>query len=277
MKNEIKIIIGIILFSFIPILVKFGESINIFQLSFSRVLIATVFIYFITKKTKINKKDYFSILLFGIFHVATILTSFYALKTLTVSLATILLFAANIYFYLISIFVFKEKITLKKSFALLLTIIGFFFIFSGKDILGPACFFEYIIATSSGIFMALVFSYGKFLRKKYDEKLLTLSQNFIGTILLIPFVFSVPFIFSFQNISIVMLIGIFCTAIPFLLIYNAFKKMEGTKISILMSLNIPLPIVLAGLIFLEVPLIAEMVGIGLIFISSILVSFRNSS
>ncbi|MBC8500941.1 MAG: EamA family transporter [DPANN group archaeon] len=279
--DKLSILIGVVLFSFIPIIVRFGSNINLFQLSFFRTFISamSLFIFFLisrNQRLRINK-NILLLFLFGLFHAATIVTSFRAINTLTIALATVFLFAGNIYLYFFSFLFLKERFTIKSLITLTLSVVGLILICSKKELITHASGFDYIIAVSSGIFMSLVFIYGKVLRKSYDENSLTFFQNLIASVILIPAILIKPINTSFQSINIYLLIGVICTAIPFVLLYKGMKSVQTNVLSVLMTLNIPLPIIFGAIIFKEIPGLVEIIGIAIMIIATIIVSTTNIS
>jgi drug/metabolite transporter (DMT)-like permease len=269
--NKIKIVIGVILFSLIPIVIKRYNEVNISSLSFMRVLITSIFIFLIWHKRKLINLKTLKIkhILFGIFHGATILSSFYAIEKLSVTLATLLLYLGNIYLFIFIKIKDREMFKLKEIIAISFSFIGMFIIFYDKTLLNNLTFFSLFVSISSGIFYALSFLYARIISKKESGINLTFTQNFIATIILIPFIFSQGIQFSNNDIIAYLIIGIFLTAIPFILIYSSIKKMNGNQITNILALNIPLPIIFAAIFINEKINSNQIIGTILIILTSI--------
>lgn len=266
-----KVIFGVFLFSLIPIAIIIFKDTEIISLSYMRVLITTLFILIVWNKTKIkfNKIKDIRYILFGIFHGSTILTSFYAIKNMSVTLATLLLFFGNIYLFIILKWFQNEKFILKEVGILLISVIGMSLVFFEGNITNNIKIFALIMAIASGVFYALSFVYAKILSKKDSGINLTFIQNLIATGVLLPFILKKGISFSLNDITAYIIIGIVLTAVPFLLIYSEMKYLKSNEIANLLILNIPLPIIFAAIFLGEKIELLPGIGAGMIILSSI--------
>ncbi|MEI7719264.1 MAG: DMT family transporter, partial [archaeon] len=119
--------------------------------------------------------------------------------------------------------------------------------------------------------MELVYTLSKTF-KKYDKVSLTFWQNLIA----IPFVLPLLFIdfpkFSLFDTGIVLLLGSLFTAVPFILIFKGFGKVDAQKGSIVIMLDIVFAVIFAWLIFQEIPSIITIIGGILILIGSYIIT-----
>ncbi|QQG38427.1 MAG: DMT family transporter [Candidatus Woesearchaeota archaeon] len=280
MKKEtiglIQIIVASILFGFIPILVRFGSNVNVQSLSFFRVLIAAlsilIFYSFINKINLLKlKKERWKLVLFGAIHGFIILGYFLSIQFLSIVSSVLLLYSASIWIVIFSNLILKEKITKMTLFSLILAFIGVIFVLS------PANFFikESLIGSIAGIVAAIGFGLVYVLSKTfktYDKVSLTFWQNTIAIPFLLPLVLIDIPKFTYTDILIVIFLGVFCTAVPFILVFKGFEKVRAQKGGVVILLDIIFPIIFALLIFKEIPSIEAAIGGILIIVASYLVS-----
>lgn len=108
--------------------------------------------------------------------------------------------------------------------------------------------------------------------KTYDKVSLTFWQNTIAIPFLLPLVLIDIPKFTYTDILIVIFLGVFCTAVPFILVFKGFEKVRAQKGGVVILLDIIFPIIFALLIFKEIPSIEAAIGGILIIVASYLVS-----
>ena len=283
MNNEFRGIIQItfaaILFGIIPLIVKLS-GVNSYILSATRIIIAALIfsVWFFVGKMKFPslKKDKLKLFIFGILHAGSIFFSFFAIKTINVAIASVLIYAGTIYLVVLSAIFLKEKINLTTIFAVSLCFIGIIFIFwnvfssrFNGNLLG------YLAGFFAGVFMAIVYLTGKILSKDYSGSSMTLLQNLIALPFVIPLLFVGSFVFSFENIFVILFLGIFCTAVPFFLLYSGMKNVKGQKVGIILTLELIIPVILSFAVLSEIPSPLEIIGGVLILVGYVLVSFSK--
>jgi|GEM_PF-2930449 len=279
LKGIIKITFAAILFGIIPLIVKLS-GINSYILSASRIIIALMvfFIWFLFGKMKFPtlKHNKIKLLIFGILHAAIILFSFFAIKTINVAVASVLIYAGTIYLVVLSAIFLKEKINFTTIFATGLCFVGIIIIFwnvfsSGfsGNVLG------YLAGFFAGFFMAITYLMGKILSRDYSGGSMTLLQNLIALPFVIPLLFVGSFVFNLENILVILFLGIFCTAIPFFLLYSGMRNVKGQKVGIILTLELIIPVVLSFVVLNEFPSVLEVFGGALILIGYFTVSFSK--
>ncbi len=270
-KAIFEISIAAILFGLIPIIVKFSE-IDSYVLAFGRIIFASIFlfIWISLSKTKVQpiKKDKLLFFLFGLFHALIILFFFIAIKLINTAIAVLLLYSGAIYLVVLSAIFLREKIEKITYISLIVSFIGLFLIFYTPDL--KLNFLGYLAGFSAGFFMSLVFLIGKKLTKSYDRMSMTFFQNLIALPLMLPLLFFAKFNWKFINLFTLIILGVFCTAIAFLLLYSGMKRVKGQKVGLLLLLEVVTPIILAFVFFREIPQLREIFGGILILIGFIL-------
>ncbi len=276
MKKEylgiIQILIAGVLFSFVPILVRFGIDIGVYNLSFYRVVIAAFSIYlFIILtgknliKPKYEKKQLF---IFGFLHGLTIVAYYIAVKYLSIASAILLLYSSSIWMVIFSYFILKERISYKIIIALVLAFSGVLIVtFPGSAIRQSV--FGIITGLLAGISFGYIYIISKTF-KRYDKISLSFWQNIISIPFLIPLIFIELPNFTLNNLFILILLGTVCTAVPFILVYKGFEKVKGQLGGILILLETIFPIIFAIIFLNEIPNIYEIFGGVLIIFGSII-------
>ena len=275
----IEIFFASLLFGLIPILVRYGENLGSYNLSFFRVLIASITLYLffkISNKSKIipfkyeRKKLFF----FGVIHGFIILGYFLAIEYLSIASAVLLIYSSSIWIVVFSYFILKEKITQQTLAALLISFIGVIFVISPTSLFIKESFIGSISGLLAGVGMGLVYTLSKTF-KKYDKISLTYWQNVIAVPFMLPLLFIDIPNFTFFDSLIVLLLGIL-GVIAFVLIYRGFEKVDAQKGSIIIMLDIVFSIMFAYILFDEMPKILAIFGGTLIILGSYLIT-RNQN
>lgn len=282
MKKEtvgiIEILIASMLFGFIPILVRLGKNLGAYNLSFFRILAATVCIYIFfmfTKKFllvpfKYEKKK---LLFFGAIHGFIILGYFLAIQYLAIASAVLLLYSASIWIIVFSHFILKEKITKGTLLALAIAFVGVIFVLSPKNFFIKESLIGSFAGLAAGVGFGLVYVLSKTF-KKYDKISLTFWQNLIA----IPFVLPLLFVdfpkFTIIDVWVVLLLG-GITAVAFILVYSGFEKVSAQKGAIVILLDILFPVIFAFAIFKEIPTIKTAIGGILVIAGFYIATFKK--
>lgn len=205
---------------------------------------------------------------------------FYAVIHGEASIAVVLLYTSPIFIMIFSAILFKEKITLKKIIALILTIIGCIFVsgmLSGRCSISIAVF---IIGICSGLFYGLYTIFGKYALKEYDSVTITLYTFIFGVIGSIPLINisnTASIIYNNpKSIIYILGIGFFCTLLPYYLYTFGLKYIDSGKASILVAVE-PLVGTVIGMTILgeEISFI-KICGTALILTAVILLNINNS-
>lgn len=253
------------------------------QIAFIRMFIAAVsFSLFIFIKDKalfkISIRDIWMFIGTGIISVSLFnICYFYTIINSEASLAVVLLYTSPVFVVLISAVLFKEKITLNKTIALILSFAGCVFT---AGILGGIKVRPFIIVTgvASGLFYALYSIFGKFALKKYNTYTVTAYTFIFG---LIGDIFiSKPN----ETLSIIVNnpasvlwclgIGIISTVLPYFFYTKGLENLESGKAAILVAVE-PLVGSVIGMTFLnESHNALKITGVFLILISIILLNIK---
>jgi drug/metabolite transporter (DMT)-like permease len=270
----VQIILASFLFGFVPVVVKYLSSVDVYSIAFYRILFSVVLLlfFFLSSKNRLApfKFERGKLTLFGFLHGFIIIGYFIAIRFTSIATAVLLVYSSSLWIVIFSSFILHEKINRASFFALLLGLFGLFLVSSPSFSAGGLSLLGMIAGLLAGIGFALVYTLSKTF-KHYDKISLTFWQNLIS----LPFVL-LFFLFNFSSfpapidwVYLLFLAGLF-TTIPFILVYKGFDKVPAHKGGILMLLDIIFPLLFALLLFSEVPSIKVSIGALLIIISSYL-------
>lgn len=267
---------------FIKNTARFGfDSLNI---SLIRMIVASIsFTVFILLKDKsllkINIKDIPLFIGTGIVSVALFnFCYFYTIINSEASLAVVLLYTSPVFVVLMSALFFKEKITINKIFALILTFAGCVLVsgISGGTKIKPLILFTGIC---SGLFYALYSIFGRLALRKYNPVTVT-EYTFIFGLIGVSIVSHPIKTFELisanpQSIIWCIGIGIVSTVLPYFFYTKGLEKLETGKAAILVAVE-PLVGALIGMTVLkESRGILKIAGIILIIISIIILNINS--
>ena len=248
----------------------------------SRVIPATILLFIMLlicdkKSLKIDIKDIWVFIGTGL--IATLPSSvFYneSLLNVSLSLAALLLGLSPVFALIISVVLFKEKLTSRKIFCLVIALIGCLFVSGVLETSGFKWSGWGIIA---GLLSALTWAiYGVFskiaIKKNYSTLTILFYNFFICSVFLIPFTQWDLFITytatnTLENIILgIVFYAIITIVLPYFLFNYALKYMDNGEATILYGGAEPIAATIFGaLIFAEYPSILNMIGIIITILS----------
>lgn len=189
------------------------------------------------------------------------------------SIAVILLYTSPIFILLISAVLFKEKITLVKVIALVLTFTGCILVSGvagGQQISAKG----FLIGLCAGFGYALYSIFSRFALKKYNSLTVTFYTFVFSGLSLLPFVHitQIPALMTGKVWLFALGIALVCTVLPYIFYTHGLSGLDTGKAAILVTVE-PLVGTLVGLFLWGEPFSpAKIVGIICIFVSVILCS-----
>lgn len=222
-------------------------------------------------KTKLDKKDLPLIILAGVIGI-TIYFYFEnnGVKLITASAASIIIATIPILTLLADTLISRSKLTKKKIFSVLLSILGVCLVV-GVDIHWAGSGLGYLMMLGASVAWVIYCLVTKPLFKKYSQLAIVFYQTIVGTIAFIPFAFLEKIHWSLvSNVVIVNLVylGIFCSAFGYYVYAYALDKL-GANIAALFLNLIPVVTVIASCFILGEHLSYMQILGGLIVIISV--------
>lgn len=241
------------------------------------ILLALWLLIFNRNLFKIKLKDAWVFVGTGILSLTFFtLCYFEAIKLTGVAVAAVLLYTAPIFVAILSVFVFKDKLTVKTIISIILAVLGCFFVsgvlesanvaISGKGI---------IVGIGSGFGYALYSIFAKIATKKgYESLTITFYTFLFSSLLLIPILFlKNQMAFSGESTYIVFKIAVFglITGVLPYVFYTMGLKSTKPSIASITSTVEPVVATLLGVFVLHENLsVSAVIGMLLIFVSLVL-------
>ena len=287
-KPALSVIAAGILWGVISIFVKTlsKAGIDALQISAVRMILAAIcFSLFVLikdrSKFRIRFRDIWMFIGTGIISIVLFNTCyFYTMIHSQASIAVVLLYTSPVFVMILSAIIFKEKITVIKIIALILTICGCVLVAGLTD--GVSISFPvFMIGIASGLFYALYSIFGEIALRRYDTMTVTVWTFIFGLIGSLP-LGKVP-----QTIRIIKSdpklilfafgIAILSTVLPYFFYTWGLKRMETSKAAILVAVEPLVGCILGMTIYQEPHNFVKILGIILILASIVLLNIRLES
>lgn len=302
-RATLSVILAGILWGVISIFIRklSAGGLDSLQISFIRLTIAAVvFTSFIAitdpSKLRIKLKDIWMFIGTGIISVTLFNTFyFYTMINSQASVAVVLLYTSPVFIMLMSAFLFKEKVTLKKLAAIVMTLAGCVLVtgllgisggaggimslsFGSNLNLSPVCI---ITGLCSGLFYALYSIFGKYALAKYDSMTVTVYTFLFGMLGSIPFGKPAETVsVLYDNPKLILWgvgIGIISTVLPYFFYTWGLKYLESGKAAIFVAVEPLVGAILGMTAYHEEHGIIKILGIMLIMSAIIILNIKEKS
>ncbi len=289
MKSFLLLVFITLAACFTPIFGKVTvNEISPLSLGFLRFGVAAVLFYITLKvrkgNLKFDKKDYPRLFLLALLCIP--LNQFFFLSGLKLSYASHsgIIYSLNpVFAYIISVTRKTEKFYISKAFAIMLTIVGIFFVFYegftktsvSENVLGGDILLFFAVLTFSSYL-----SLGKEIIDKYGAVKVQTFVFLLGSVMYIPiFIYDLPNL-TFANLTLIGFIGyLYLTIVvayfAYFIWYYALKSIAISKLTTLSNVA-PLLTVLFSIIFLNETISTYFVLGGIITICGVFIMHRKS-
>ncbi|MEK6266017.1 MAG: DMT family transporter [Clostridium sp.] len=292
-KGIILVIIAALFWGYMGVPTKNLGDLNFdgFSVAFFRTSIAGIvyLLYCLTKNPSLLKVDKKRVLFFIIYGVVaidgTFISYILSVKYISIALATMFMFTSQIWVIIISYFIFKEKFTVKKVSAILLTLIGCFMMCKIYDIAAIHLNAKGVIfGIVSGFTFALQIIFAKINLNKYNQDTLLTYSFIFASLFLILFIDVKNTINIFKNstnisyiIKNIFIIGILNTVIANGAYIKSVQYIEVGVASIIASFEIVIAAIIAYFVFQQSLDIVQIIGMFLILVSIIILGSKNGN
>lgn len=248
-------------------------------LALLRFIIASVFLFLVLKKmepdTRLAKKDIPSTALSGLLGV----TAFYSLQNIGIKLTTAsaasMIIAAIPIFTIVGEFVaFKNRLSLMKTFSVILSIIGVYLIVATQQENSSIGFEGNLFMLGAAIAWVIYTLITKPLTEKYSQLSVVTYQIIFGTLALIPFSLFETWELKALNYSIIfhlVYLGVICSALANYLYVYAMNILGVGNVSLFVNF-IPVVSVIGGFSILQEPLNKLQILGGIIVLLSVFIT-----
>lgn len=282
----ILVAIGTSLFGFLGVLSRYFivdkglGSIDVAFLRFSvtAIILFVILFIFARDSLKITKKDVCILALFAICKLTSDVLYLYALSSIPLSLATILQFTSPFYVIVLSLVLFKEKMTTNKIIAISAGTAGM--------IIVSGILFENMVTEIEGIIAALLSGvctaiYFTGFKVAAERKIKPSSALFY--IMMFGSIISLPFCHHQQILEVLtepvgiahtLAIGIFMNLIPYYLVSWSSNHLEATTVSMISMMEIVSASIIGFFLYGEDIAPLDILGMTLVMASIILINIR---
>lgn len=170
---------------------------------------------------------------------------------------------------------FRKKIQWEHLLLAFICLFGVFLIIPGFDP-GHHIFQGVFWGIISGLTFSFLTVINRKLSQEFSSLLIAFYQDLFASLILIPFIFIIPFHFDFRDILLLLILGVVCTALSHTLFIKGMKYVEAQKAAIISTLEPVYGIILAFLILGEVPLLRTLTGGAVILFSALTVSLKRN-
>lgn len=253
----------------------------VFGRSFFTAIILVVFILFKDKKLfKVKLKDLPLFIGAAVFSIILFNFSYYKTMSLTsLSVAAVLLYTAPFFVVIISAFLFKERLNVKKVCALFVAFVGCLFVSGIFDSQNRITLAAIIFGLLTGFGYALYTIFSRILIDKgYDTFTITFYTFLFSAILCLPLInisstFSVMFSSKTALFTIV-LMALFNTVIPYILYTKGLLGVEASVAPIIATLEPVVATVTGVIVYSEKLTFSGFFGIVLVLGSVVILNLK---
>ena len=277
-KGVLLVVVAGVLWGTLGTFVRFAGDVDAMVIAFYRCLFATIagiFIVLLLRKLpelrpKRSRKHLF---LLGMFNAVLIIAIILSIQLSTVANALLLFYTAPVIATFMSRIILKEGVKRESYISLAMSMIGIILIMGNG--FETNMWIGSIFGLIAGLAYASAMVTGRYL-KGYSGSISNFWQNAIATVLLVFFInpFSVPI----SVLPLLALMGLTLSAVAPLLFLEALRRIKTQDASIIVMLDPFTNIILAALIFSEIPDLLTSVG-GALILSAVLLQiiFKRKS
>ncbi len=256
-----------------------SSDVVVIRLTVSGLGLLIILALFARDHMKIRKKDIPFMFIFGLFKFLTDVTFFFAQGTASLCLATLLQMTAPYFVMVLSLILFREKITMPKLIAMCVGSIG--------CVLVTGILFGEVNAKTEGVLAAIfsglcisLFFIGNRMAIDRDIRPTTmlLYTTLFADLIALPFAIehgeSFAVILNPTGIGTALAFGLIMTLIPYYLLTWSTLHIEPTVISMISVLEVGAAAVVGFLMFGEDLTLLHILGIALVILSIILINVK---
>ena len=251
-----------------------------FRAFFSSLILGLIILFKNKSHFKIALKDLWLFASAGIFSIVLFNFSYYKTMALTsLSVAAVLLYTAPIFVCILSVILFREKITLNKIIALVIAFVGCCFVsgvFSGTHRLTPSAL-GFGLLTGFGYSLYTIFS-KILINKKYNTLTITFYTFLFAALGSFPFINLSKTVSQLSGapfaLFVLFLMAVFNTVIPYLLYTAGLLGVATSVAPIVATLEPVVATVVSVMVFTEPLKIWHLIGIVLVLSSVIVLNLR---
>lgn len=244
-----------------------------------RVFFSSIFLFiimlYLKKDMKLKEqKHYFYLVVMGVILAIHWSTFFKSIQVSTVAIGLLTFCTFPVFVTFLEPYFFKEKIKLSDIVIAIITFSGVVLVIP-KFELGNNSTQGVLWGVVSGLTYAILSMLNRKYVKEYSSSVIAFYEQFVATIVLIPFLFLQKPVFQLKDIFLLILLGVVFTAISHSLFINGLKNTKTQTAGIISSLEPVYGIIFAVFLLREIPTLREVLG-GIVILSTVFYSTIKS-
>jgi drug/metabolite transporter (DMT)-like permease len=275
-KSLVELHLAVFLFGLSGLFGKF-LSLSPVIIVLGRVIFSSIFLLilmlYLKKEIKLKeKKHYYYLIAMGIILAIHWCTFFQSIQVSTVAIGLLTFSTFPIFVTFLEPYFFKEKIEKADVITAVISFLGVLLVVP-KFELGNTLTQGVLWGLISGFTYAILSMLNRKYVQEYSSTTIAFYEQFIVSIVLLPFLFLQKPTFQPNDIFLILLLGVVFTGISHLMFINSLKNIKVQTAGIISSLEPVYGIILAALLLREIPTLRELLGgiiiLGTVFYSTI--------
>lgn len=273
-KNLVEIHLAVMLFGLSGL---FGKLITLSPtiIVLGRVFFSSIFLFiiilYLKKDLKLKeKRHYLYLIMMGVILALHWSAFFKSIQMSTVAVGLLTFSTFPVFVTFLEPFFFKEEIKLSDIMIAVVTLLGVMLVIPTFE-LGNDLTQGVIWGIVSGLTYAILSMLNRKFVREYSSLVIAFYEQFIATLVLIPFYFFQRPTFDLKDILLLVLLGVVFTGISHLLFINSLKNLKTQTAGIISCLEPVYGIIFAIVLLTEIPTLREVLG-GIVILSTVFYS-----
>lgn len=276
--------IGVLLFGTSPVLLRWAQAFDGFQITFGRMAVAAlaVFAYFVVSRrpTGLARKDLGRFVLIGLVTALHFLFYSFSLFYTTIAHSLALVYTAPVFVTILAAVFLGERIARRQYAGLLVAVVGVALLAGFEPAMSPAMAFGDLLAVGSAVCFGIYSVIGRRARTQYPLLTYMLGVYTAAAVWLLPPVLlgPLPAQVSPAAVAAVVGLGVFPLGLGHTLYNASLRRVHPTYVNLIATQEVTGGVVLGYLFLGEVPSLAAIVGAAVTILGiAIVLVFRQES
>lgn len=257
-----------------------GLTLPSFAVTFGRVFLSSITLFIVIKLTKTpmrlqSRGDMWTYIAAGIIMALHWTCFMQSVQMASVAVGTITFSTFPLFVTFIEPVIFKEKLKLKSVICALLMLLGVFILVPPDG--EGAAIGGIIVGMISALTYAILSLLNRRFSSRYAGSVVCFYEQAIATLVLIPFILMAPPSVAGKDVLLLILLGVFCTALAHSLFVSSLKKVKVQTAGIIAGgMESVYGIILAFLLLGEPPTAREIIGGCMVIAVTVYTTLANS-
>lgn len=277
-KDLILLHLAVMLFGLAGVISKF-ISLPAISVTFGRVFFSSIFLWILIKIKKENirliKKDYLVVIIAGIILALHWYTFIKSIQTASVAIGTLTFSVFPLFVTFLEPLVFHESFNYKNILIALIMLVGVMITVPELS-LNNHMTLGIVIGLISALSYACLCLFNRYLSKSYSSRVICFYEQATATVVLLPSLFLISISYTYLDLSILIFLGIVCTAIVHSIYISSLKHINVQLAGLISGMESVYSIILAFILLKQGLSLNEFVG-GIVIISTSIYASIHSS